>query len=186
MAQIPARPLRNAAFASQKLAERPASKPDKSSPDEALNREIVRQLQRDGRRAFSEIADKLNVSEGTIRNRVAAMKEAGTLRIVAVVDPVAGRYDTDAMLGIKVAPGISPSAVAERLGALTSVVYILWVGGRFDLLIEVVADDQDAFLQFLDAEIHGQPDIVEIETMMGLRNFKNQFLLKSDWEEEDA
>lgn len=186
MAQTPARPLRTVAIGNRKLAERSAGKPDKSSPDDVLNREIIRQLQRDGRRAFSEIADKLNVSEGTIRNRVAAMKDAGMLRIVAVVDPVAGRYDTDAMLGIKVAPGVSPGAVARRLAELASVVYILWVGGRFDLLIEVVSDDHDAFLEFLDTHIHGQPDIVRTETMMGLRNFKNQFLLKSDWEDNDA
>ena len=38
-------------------------------------------------------------------------------------------------------------------------------------------------LKFLDTKIHGQPDIVSIETMTGLKNFKNQFLLKGNWED---
>ena len=58
-----------------------------SSPYDDLNQRIIRLLQDDGRAAYDEIAQKLGVSGGTIRNRVARMHEAGMLRIVAVVDP---------------------------------------------------------------------------------------------------
>ena len=154
---------------------------DKSSPDDKLNRSIIELLQQDGRMAFSEIAQELGVSEGTIRNRVGSMKQAGMLRIVAIADPVAAEYKTDAMLGLKIAPGHAPQVVAERLAALPDVVYILWVSGRFDLLVEVVSNDRQGFLDFLSNEIHGQSDIAASETMTGLKNFKNQFLLKRDW-----
>lgn len=154
---------------------------DKSSPDDKLNRSIIELLQQDGRMAFSEIAQELGVSEGTIRNRVGGMKQAGMLRIVAMADPVAAEYKTDAMLGLKVAPGHAPQAVAERLAELNDVVYILWVSGRFDLLVEVVSNDRQGFLDFLSNEIHGQSDIAASETMTGLKNFKNQFLLKRNW-----
>lgn len=147
-----------------------------------LNRRIFEMLRDDGRRSFSEIAGVLGVSEGTIRNRVNAMRRDGQMRIVALVDPVVAEYETDAMLGITVAAGTSPSAVAERLGRSPEVVYILWVSGRFDLLVEVVADERDALLGFLEAHVHNQPDIASVETMTGLKNFKNQFLLKREWE----
>ncbi len=166
----------------RKFAVRPLQQPDKSSPHDKLNRAIIAMLQRDGRRAFSEIAQELGVSEGTIRNRVGGMKQAGMLRIVAIADPVATEYKTDAMIGLNIAPGHTPQAVAERLAALPDVVYILWVSGRFDLLIEVVSNEQDGFLNFLDSEIHGRLDIASSETLVGLKNFKNQFLLKSNWE----
>jgi len=152
------------------------------SPENRLNRSIVAMLERDGRVPFSEIAQALDVSEGTIRNRVNAMKEAGMLRIVAIADPVAAEYQTDAMLGLRVAPGHTPEAVARRLGADPRVVYVLWVGGRYDLMVEVVSDDRESFLGFLETCIHGATDIGEAEVMLGLRNFKNQFLLKRDWE----
>jgi Lrp/AsnC family transcriptional regulator for asnA, asnC and gidA len=103
------------------------------------------------------------------------------LQIVAIADPVAAEYKTDAMLGVKIAPGHTPQAVAERLEKFPDVVYILWVSGRFDLLIELVSNDRDSLLNFLNSEIHGQPDIASTETMTGLKNFKNQFLLKRNW-----
>jgi Lrp/AsnC family transcriptional regulator for asnA, asnC and gidA len=154
----------------------------KSSPVEKLNRSIIQLLQRDGRMPYSEIAQQLDVSEGTIRNRVANMKSAGMLQIVAIADPVAAEYRTDAMLGLKIAPGHTPQAVADRLSSFRRVVYILWTSGRFDLLVEVVSNDNDRFLDFLNSEIHGQADIASSEVMTGLKNFKNQFLLKTNWE----
>jgi Lrp/AsnC family transcriptional regulator for asnA, asnC and gidA len=146
--------------------------------DDDLNREIIKMLQVDGRRSYKEIANVLQVSEGTIRNRIQAMKEIGALRIVAVADPTAIRYKADAMIGLKVAPGYSIEEVSERLGQSADVVYILWVSGRYDLLIEIVTNDRGNFLEFLETQIHSQPDIASSETMTGLKNFKNQFLLK--------
>ena len=149
-----------------------------SSPDDDLNRQIVRLLQDDGRAAYDEIGQKLGVSGGTVRNRVARMREAGMLRIVAVVDPVAVDYEADAMLGVKTAPGVAPSAVAKRLDSFPAVVYIMWVSGRFDLLVEVVCDEETQLASFLNQHVHGQPDIAHVEVMTRLGMFKNQFLLK--------
>ena len=151
------------------------------SVEERLNSEIVKMLELDGRMAFSEIAQRLNVSEGTIRNRVNGMKEAGMLRIVAIADPRASEYKADAMVCVKVAPGVMPKQVAERLSAVSSVVYVLWVTGRFDLLIEIVCDEPNKLAAFLEEHIHGSEDILDAEVMLGLKNFKNQFLLKRDW-----
>jgi Lrp/AsnC family transcriptional regulator for asnA, asnC and gidA len=146
--------------------------------DDDLNREIIKMLQVDGRRSYKNIAKVLKVSEGTIRNRIQSMKEVGALRIVAVADPTAIRYKADAMIGLKVAPGYTIEEVSERLGKSADVVYILWVSGRYDLLIEIVTNDRGNFLEFLETQIHSQPDIASSETMSGLKNFKNQFLLK--------
>ena len=152
-----------------------------ASPHDSLNRDIIRMLQQDGRMPYAEIASALNVSEGTIRNRVNWMKSAGMLRIVAIADPVAVEYRTDAMLGIKVAAGHTPEVVADRLGVHSEVVYVLWTAGRYDLLVEVVNDDKDQFLRFLEEHVHNQADIASVETMAGLKSFKNQFLLKRNW-----
>ncbi len=148
---------------------------------DTLNKAIVSLLQQDGRMPFSEIAGALNVSEGTIRNRVNSMKQAGALRIAALTDPVQVEYKTDAMLGLQVASNTTPAAVAERLNAFPEVVFVLWVSGRFDLLVEIVSDASDEYLSFLESHIYNQVDISSVEVMSGLRNFKNQFLLKRNW-----
>ena len=149
-----------------------------SSPHDDLNQRIIRLLQDDGRVAYDLIAQKLGVSGGTIRNRVARMREAGMLRIVAVADPVAVDYETDAMLGIKTARGVAPADVAQRLDPHAAVVYIMWVSGRFDLLVEVVCDQETEFALFLNQHIHGRSDIAHVEVMTRIGMFKNQFLLK--------
>ena len=149
--------------------------------DNNLNREIVKLLQNDGRRPYKEMATALGVSEGTVRNRVKSMQKAGALRIVALVDPTEVRYQADAIVGVKVASNHSVDQVAKRLGKSPDVVYILWVTGRYDLLVEIVTNDLHKFHEFLESEIHLQPDIASSEVMSGLKNFKNQFLLKYDW-----
>lgn len=146
-----------------------------------LNRGIIRALRADGRTAFSEIAQKLNVSEGTIRNRVGVMKSAGVLRITAITDESAHEYRTEAMLGIKVAPGHDPATTATRLSEIDDIVYVAWMSGRYDLLVEVVSNSEPTLLHVLSTHVHGQHDIASVEVMTGLKNFKNQFLLKSNW-----
>lgn len=148
------------------------------SPDDDLNKQIINLLEQDGRMAFKEIAQLLDVSEGTIRNRVNGLRDSDQLRIVAMADPVASEYTTDAMIGINVAPGATPKSVAERLELDPQVVFVLWVAGRYDLIIEIVSNDDDALQEFLECEIHAQSDIANVDVMLGLKNFKNQFLLK--------
>ena len=130
--------------------------------------------------AFKTIAEKLKVSEGTVRNRVGWMKSSGMLRIVAVADPTAMNYRADAMLGIKIASGSTPAKVGERLAVHPEVVYILWVSGRFDLLVEIVSESEEDFLAFLSKHCFDQKDIASLEVMTGLAMYKNQFLLKQD------
>ena len=150
----------------------------RASPSDDLNKEIIRLLQDDGRLPYDVIATKLGVSAGTVRNRVNWMREAGMLSIAAVVDPIAADYAADAMLGLKVAPGTTPKAVADRLQDCPEVVYIIWVSGRFDLLVELVCDADEDFTAFLNAQIYNQVDIAHVEVMSCIDMFKNQFLLK--------
>ncbi len=150
----------------------------KSSPADELNREIIRFLQEDGRLPFKDIATELDVSEGTIRNRVQSMKEAGVLKIVALADPMAIRYKADAMVGIKVSNHSSPSQVAQRLSEHSEVVYVVWVSGSFDLLIEVVCETEEIFREFLETHCFNNEDIAQLEIMTSIEMFKNQFLLK--------
>lgn len=149
-----------------------------ASTDDDLNRSIIKMLQDDGRLPYKDVARALGVSEGTIRNRVQSMKRSGALKIVALADPMAIRYQADAMIGVKVAHPATPRQVAHRLSERSEVVYVLWVSGRYDLLIEVVCETSGAFQEFLEKHCFGHDDIDQIEVMSGIEMFKNQFLLK--------
>lgn len=166
------------------LKPAPVSENSFSSPYDDLNRQIIGMLQRDGRVSFRTIAETLDVSEGTVRNRVNWMKDAGQLAIVAIVDPSSITYRSDAMLGVKIASGHTPEEVAQRLGAQPQAVYILWVGGRFDLLVEIVVDEESELSDFMNEYVYRDPGIASVEIMTGIQMFKNQFLLKKNFSEE--
>jgi len=174
-----AKKVQDAAVSSghRKDAQQPSNR---SSLDNKLNQEIVRMLQDDGRRPYKEIAKALKVSEGTIRNRVNWMRDAGMLQIAAIADPSSFNYTTDSMLGVKVASTSTTKAVAERLGGCPEVVFILWVTGRYDLLVEIVSDAEDILCNFLEKHCFNQTDITSVEVMKSLATYKNQFLLKRD------
>ena len=149
-----------------------------ASPSDDLNQSIIKLLQEDGRMPFKDVARALDVSEGTIRNRVQSMKQSGLLKIVALADPMAIKYKADAMIGIKVASPATPREVAERLAKFSEVVYVIWVSGRYDLLIEVVCESSQSFQEFIEVQCFEVKDIDQIEIMSGIEMFKNQFLLK--------
>ena len=145
---------------------------------DGLNREIVARLQEDGRMPFSAIARTLGVSEGTVRSRVAQMREANLIHFITVVNPLALGYTAWSMLGIKVARGASAEAVARYFRDRPEVVYVMRVAARYDVLAEVVCGSPDELRDFLDACCYGSDDIAEVEPMMGLGLYKS--LLKWD------
>lgn len=153
----------------------------RSSPYDALNQKIIKLLQYDGRMSFRAIAEHLDVSEGTVRNRVTWMKEAKVLTIAAIVDPAVIQYRSNAMLGIKVAPGHTPAEIAEILSKNIEVVYVLWASGRYDLLVEIVVDSDDQMSSLLE-QFYKIDNIYSIEIMTGIFMYKNQFLLKREFE----
>jgi Lrp/AsnC family transcriptional regulator, regulator for asnA, asnC and gidA len=108
------------------------------------------------------------------------------LTIAAIVDPASISYRSDAMLGINVAPGHTPASVAERVGECPNVVYSVWIGGRYDLLIEVVFEGDEELPIFMDTYCYSDPGIASVEIMMGIKMFKNQFLLKRDFSQPRA
>lgn len=152
-----------------------------ASPLDKLNESIIDLLQHDRRMPFAGIATNMGVSEGTIRNRINSMKNTAALRIVMIADPMQVEYETDAMLGLTFASIATPQVVNERLEQFPEVVFVSWVSGCFNLLVEIVSAGREEFLSFLDEHIYSQADIGSVEVMTGLKNFKNQFLLKHYW-----
>ena len=153
--------------------------PTRDTLKDKLNQQIIDLLELDGRLPFKEIANTLDISEGTVRNRVNRMKDAGVLQIKALADRSAINYSTDSMLGIKVASNSSPSIVAKRLESCNEIVFIMWVTGRYDLLVEIASESDDTLSNFLEEHCFNNDDIKDVEVMKGLATYKNQFLLKS-------
>ncbi|MFI5200384.1 MAG: Lrp/AsnC family transcriptional regulator, partial [Candidatus Limnocylindrales bacterium] len=72
-------------------------------PDDvsALDKRIIEHLQEDGRRAFTQIAHDLGVSEAAVRARTNRLVDRGILQIVGVTDPLKLGFQQMAMVGIR-------------------------------------------------------------------------------------
>ena len=97
------------------------------------DRQILAALQADGREAFSQIADRLGVSPGMIRQRYSRLVELGFLKVVAITNPIQQGLKTMAMIGIRT-DGNRMLQVAAQVARLDEVVYLVVVSGRFDIL----------------------------------------------------
>lgn len=104
-----------------------------------IDRKIIFELQEDARRQFKIIAKKLNVSEGTVKNRVTRLKNRGILKLEARVNPFALPNTISALVGVKLKERDHEEKIKEieKIPAVTAV----WnATGRFDLFFEVMVD----------------------------------------------
>ena len=146
----------------------------KTQPTENLDEidlKIVEALRKDGRAAFSQIAEQLKVSPGMIRQRYNRLVEMGYLKVVAITNPIQRGIKTMAMIGIR-AEGAKLLQVASKIAALENVVYIVVVSGRFNILAEVFCRDHEDLLEFLTKKLSKIDGVSETEAFMHLKIVK--------------
>ena len=138
-----------------------------------IGKAIVHQLQEDGRRPYASIGRAVGLSEAAVRQRVQRLQEAGIIQIVAVTDPMQLGFRRQAMVGIQ-ADGDLP-AVADALGELPECEYVVLTAGRFDLLVEVVCEDDDHLLRLIGSRIRAVPGVRSAEAFVYLKLHKQHY-----------
>ncbi len=104
---------------------------------------IIRELQSDGRMSFREIAEKLNVAEGTVYNRVNKLKEQGVIRNFMVdVDYARIGYDLTAVIGVIVKGGHLPE-IEKKIAAEDNVTAVYDVTGEYDAVVVAKFHNRD-------------------------------------------
>ena len=139
-----------------------------------IDLQIIDALQKDGREAFSQIAERLKVSPGMIRVRYNRLVEMGVLRVVAITNPLRMGYSTMALIGIK-AEGDRLMEVASQVAALDEVIYLIVVSGAYDIMAEVICRDRSHLLQFLTERLYKIEGVRESETFMHLKIVKEVY-----------
>lgn len=167
--------VRDFAFARSKAKNEPEAEFFGQPRIEGLNLKIVEHLKEDGRATFSSIAEKLGVSESTVRTRVTRMREQNIIQFITVTNPLALGHSSWAMLGISVGQNSSAAEAAEYFREIDEVVYAMRVAGRFDLLVEVVVDSPVSLRAFLDEHCYESSLVSSVEPMMGLGLYKSLY-----------
>jgi Lrp/AsnC family transcriptional regulator for asnA, asnC and gidA len=140
---------------------------------DAVSNAIIEQLQQDGRRPYATIGKAVGLSEAAVRQRVQKLLDQGVMQIVAVTDPLTVGFRRQAMVGIKVDGDIDP--VADTLTALDEVDYVVITAGSFDLMVEIVCEDDDHLLDLVNKRIRALPGVRSTETFVYLKLRKQTY-----------
>ncbi|HMX18800.1 MAG TPA: Lrp/AsnC family transcriptional regulator [Anaerolineales bacterium] len=142
-----------------------------SSRLDNIDQYIIDAMRKDGREAFAQIAEKLNVSPGMIRQRYNRLVELGYLKVVAVTNPLMMGIRTMALIGIHT-DGHKMLQVAEEISKIDEVVYLVVVSGRYDIVCEVFCRDHEDLLKFLTEKLAQVDGIRETESFIHLKIMK--------------
>jgi Lrp/AsnC family transcriptional regulator for asnA, asnC and gidA len=137
------------------------------------NRAIIEALQRDGRQPYGAIAEEVGLSEAAVRRRVQRLRESGIMQIVAVTDPLQLGFTRQAMIGLSVEGDVR--RVAEKLTSLPEVDYVVMCAGSFDILVEIVCEDDGRLLQVLNDSVRCIPGVRATETFLYLKLAKQTY-----------
>jgi Lrp/AsnC family transcriptional regulator for asnA, asnC and gidA len=130
------------------------------------SRAIIEQLQIDGRKPYASIGAAIGLSEAAVRQRIAKLIEAGVMQVVAVTDPLTVGAYRMAMIGLKTDGDLT--AVADQLSHYKEVDYVLITSGGFDVMAEVICNDDEHLLELIQ-RIRAIPQVRNTESFIYLK-----------------
>lgn len=142
----------------------------KASVLDDISKEIIEQLQTDGRKPYSEIAKAVGLSEAAVRQRMQKLQESGVMQVVAVTDPLQLGFYRQAMIGIRCSGDMTD--LANKLSAMPEADYVVMTAGSFDILVEVVVENDQDLIDVLNTKIRSLPEVLSTETFVYLKLHK--------------
>jgi Lrp/AsnC family transcriptional regulator for asnA, asnC and gidA len=140
---------------------------------DALDHGIIEALQANGREPFRRIADRLGVSEATVRARYTRLAADNILQVVAVTNPLGLGFE-QALVGVKTSG--PPQPIADEIASWIEADYVVVSAGQYDLLVELVAADRLELLE-LTNRMRRLSGVVSTETFLYLDLVKQLY----DW-----
>ena len=141
---------------------------------DAVSLAIIEQLQEDGRRPYAAIGKAVGLSEAAVRQRVQKLLDQGVMQIVAVTDPLTVGFRRQAMVGVNVEGDVEK--IADALTDMSEVEYVVMTAGSFDILAEIVCEDDDHLLDVINKRIRALPGVRSTESFVYLKLKKQTYM----------
>ena len=144
-----------------------------------LDRRIVELLNRDGRIGYKAIAACLDISEGTVRNRLHKLTSDGKLRVAGEINPDHAPSKQLMLLGIRIACSKDLAKKAAEIARLKGVLAAHITAGRYDIIAEVWVDAKGGLITFLGQTLANIDGIAATESFLVMKSF-NKWIAQAD------
>lgn len=130
---------------------------------------IIKELEKDGRMAYSTIAANLKISNTMVHQRVNRLMEQG---IITGIKPVINEkkigYDWGAFTGITLNKDQDSNRIIEELKKIPEITECYYITGSFTLYIKIIARDHEHMRKILYEKIDNIPGIAKTDSMIEL------------------
>ncbi len=127
------------------------------------DRGILDLLKRNSRRPFTEIAEKLDVSEGTVRKRVRCLEEEGVIKGYTLeIDPAELGYDFVTILGVDV----DPKYLLDIVDKVREIEEVRWAAkstGDHMIMTEIWAKETEDLSRIISEKIGKLEGVVDMK-----------------------
>lgn len=140
---------------------------------DAIDQQIIEELQEDGRRSFSEIAEKVGRTEVTVRRRVKKLRDESYIRkFTVVLDPMKIGKRIRAIIRVKTAMKEATN-ISQSLQQFEEVNEAYFLDGACGLIMMVTVDDLTQLKQFLEKRLGSIQGVGDAETCIVLEEIKS-------------
>ncbi len=132
---------------------------------------ILQLLKDNGRIQNNEIASRLSISEGTVRNRIKKLIDNNFLSIRGLVNPSMIENKQIVIIGINISRRQDLESAPGLIAAFDYVKSLYMVSGRYDLLVELFIEPGN-LLKFLSLDLAKIDNIAVTESFIVLKSWK--------------
>ena len=144
-----------------------------------VDRRIIAVLNVEGRINNKEIAAKLGISEGTVRNRIRKLTDTGLLRVAGLINPDDSPNKQLMLLGVSIACSRDLAKKAAEIAKLDGVQSAYITAGRYDIMVEVWIDAKGGLIKFLSQTLATVDGITSTESFLIMKSF-NKWIPQPD------
>lgn len=136
-----------------------------------VDRAILKELLKDARKSYQDIAKDLIISGGTVHVRLNKMREAGVIQgSKIIVDFKQLGYEVCAYMGINLVSAKDYQSALAALEKFPEVIEAHYTTGQYSMFIKVVAKSTQDLHLFLIEKLQSISQIRSTETLISLDN----------------
>ena len=143
---------------------------------DAVDRQIIEQLQLNGRMTNAELAERVGIAPSTCVARVRSLVSRGIITgFTASVDPAVMGMTLQVLVSVTIRSGARQriSEFSEELRALPEVLQLFFLGAVEDFIIHLAARDSDHVRDFVMEHLSAHPAVSSTRTSIVFSHHQN-------------